>query len=101
MQYTDIFSAVKIEKFIEKNLILLICSHNIDCWYTLEPARQGGSNQYPQSMFWIKDNINSYTPEYPSFTTSNWGSERVNVSRTCFPDDFHNIKDFSILSARK
>ena len=27
---------------------------NIDCEYTLEPPRRGGSNQYPQSMFWSK-----------------------------------------------
>ena len=26
---------------------------NIDCWYSLEPPRRGGSNNgYPQSMFW-------------------------------------------------
>ena len=24
---------------------------NIDCWYSLEPPRRGGSNEYPQSMF--------------------------------------------------
>ena len=24
---------------------------NIDCGYSLEPPRQGGSNEYPQSMF--------------------------------------------------
>ena len=25
---------------------------NIDCGYSLEPPRRGGSNEYPQSMFW-------------------------------------------------
>ena len=24
---------------------------NIDCGYSLEPPRRGGSNEYPQSMF--------------------------------------------------
>ena len=24
---------------------------NIDCWYSIEPPRRGGSNVYPQSMF--------------------------------------------------
>ena len=24
---------------------------NIDCEYSLEPPRRGGSNEYPQSMF--------------------------------------------------
>ena len=27
------------------------CSKNIDCRYSLEPYRRGGSNEYPQSMF--------------------------------------------------
>ena len=29
----------------------LIFAQNIDCGYTLEPPHQGGSNEYPQSMF--------------------------------------------------
>ena len=32
-----------------------IFAQNIDCGYTLEPPRRGGSNEYPQSMFWIKN----------------------------------------------
>ena len=31
--------------------IFLIFAQNIDCGYTLEPPRQGSSNEYPQSMF--------------------------------------------------
>ena len=27
---------------------------NIDCGYSLEPPRQGRSNEYPQSMFWAE-----------------------------------------------
>ena len=27
---------------------------NIGCGYTLEPPRRGGSNEYPQSMFWAE-----------------------------------------------
>ena len=27
------------------------CSKNIDGGYSLEPPRQGGSNEYPQSVF--------------------------------------------------
>ena len=27
---------------------------NIDCGYSLEPLRRGGSNEYPQSMFWAE-----------------------------------------------
>ena len=32
-------------------IIFLISAQNIDCWYSLEPPRRGGSNEYPQSMF--------------------------------------------------
>ena len=32
-------------------IIFLIPAQNIDCGYSLEPPRQGGSNEYPQSMF--------------------------------------------------
>ena len=42
----------KNEKFQEKNSdIFLISAQNIDCVYSLEPPRRGGSNEYPQSMF--------------------------------------------------
>ena len=45
--------------------IFLIFAQNIDCGYMLEPPRRGGSNEYPQSMFWIKNKKNRYTPAYP------------------------------------
>ena len=32
-------------------IIFLISTRNIDCEYSLEPPRRGGSNEYPQSMF--------------------------------------------------
>ena len=68
MQYTDFFYPVKIENFQWKIFdIFLIFAQNIDCGYTLEPPRRGGSNEYPQSMFWSKNKKNRYTPEYPSF----------------------------------
>ena len=46
------FLALKIENFQLKKLnIFIIFAQNIDCGYTLEPPRPGGSNEYPQSMF--------------------------------------------------
>ena len=48
--------------------IFLIFAQNIDCGYTLEPPRRGGSNEYPQSMFWSKNKKNRYTPVNPSFS---------------------------------
>ena len=40
------------EYFSDKNSdIFHISAQNIDCGYSLEPPRRGGSNEYPQSMF--------------------------------------------------
>ena len=63
MQYTDIFKVVKHEKFQENFFyIFLIFAQNINDGYTLEPPHRGGSNKYPQSMFWSKSKKNRYTP---------------------------------------
>ena len=68
MQYTVISKAVKNGNFQPKIFdIFLIFAQNIDCGYTLEPPRRGGSNEYPQSMFWSKNKKNRYTPANPSF----------------------------------
>ena len=32
-------------------IVFLISAQNIDCRFSLEPPRRGGSNEYPQSMF--------------------------------------------------
>ena len=45
-------SASKLDFF--KN-IFLIFAQNIDCEYTLEAPHRGGTNEYPQSMFWSKN----------------------------------------------
>ena len=53
-----------------KNDIFIIVAKNIGCWYTkFEPPRRGGSNGYPQSMFWIKIELeeNRYTPQVCKF----------------------------------
>ena len=46
-----------------------ISARNIDCWYSLEPPRRGGSNEYPQSMFLSRNKKKiMYTPVNSSFT---------------------------------
>ena len=68
MQYTEMIFSCKNENFIRKIVdIFLIFAQNIDCGYTLEPPRRGGTNEYPQSMFWGTNKKNRYTPAYPSF----------------------------------
>ena len=50
-KYTENFTT-KNENFQIKNSdIFHISAQNIDCGYSLEPPRRGGSNEYPQSMF--------------------------------------------------
>ena len=59
----------KNENFQIKNSdIFLISAQNIDCRYSLEPPRRGGSNEYLQSMFWAEIRKIMYTPVNPSFT---------------------------------
>ena len=50
-----------------------LCFGNIDCGYTLEPPRRGGSYGYPQSVFWSKNKKKRYTPAYPSFAIKKLG----------------------------
>ena len=59
----------KNENFQIKNSdIFHISAQNIDCWYSLEPPQRGGSNEYPQSMFWAEIRKIMYTPVNHSFT---------------------------------
>ena len=65
------FQLNKIEKFIRKILVFSLFfakKNNIRCGYTLEPLSRGGSNDYPQSMFWSKNKEIKYTPVTPIFT---------------------------------
>ena len=60
----------KTENFqIKISDIFHISAQNIDCGYSLEPPRRGGSNEYPQSMFWAEIRKKMTTPVNPSFTT--------------------------------
>ena len=60
---------------IKNKYFFLFFAQNIDCRYTLVPSRPGGSNDYPQSMFWSKNKKKDrYTPAYPSLAIEKWGS---------------------------
>ena len=55
-------------KFSDKNSdILHISAQNIDCGYSLEPPRRGGSNEYPQSMILSRNKKNNVYPCKPQF----------------------------------
>ena len=69
--YTNILKILppKNENFQLKNPnIFHISAQNIDCGYSLEPPRRGGSDEYPQSIFWAEIRKIMYIPVNPSFT---------------------------------
>ena len=67
-KYIENFTTQKREIFQLKNAnIFLISAQNIDCGYSLELPRQGSSNEYPQSMFWVEIRKIMYIPVNPSF----------------------------------
>ena len=58
----------KMKIFRWKILIIFhISAQNIDCAYSLEAPRRGGSNECPQSMFKSRNKKIMYTPVNPSF----------------------------------
>ena len=69
-------------------IFFLIFAQNIDFGYTLELPRRGGSNEYPQSMFWSKNKKNRYTVHTKVFIKV--GYKGVFISRECFPDQMYN-----------
>ena len=58
----------KTRKFSDKKIKYFSYSaQNIDCGYSLEPPRRGGSNEYPQSMFLSRNKKNNVYPCKPQF----------------------------------
>ena len=61
-------SSPKTENFqIKYSDIFHISALNIECGYSLEPPRRGGSNEYPQSMFLSSNKKNNVYPCKPQF----------------------------------
>ena len=68
------------EKFQIKNSdIFHISAENIDCGYSLEPPRRGGSNEYPQSMFLNRIKRNNVHPCKPKFYYIKVGFKGVKI----------------------
>ena len=72
------FYIVKLE-FKGVYIIFHISAQNIDCRYSLEPPQRGGSNEYPQSMFWA---------ECEAVLTS--------TNNLCFEQNYEKISEFFI-----
>ena len=79
-KYTENFTTKKREIFPIKNFnIFHISAQNIDCGYSLEPPRRGGSNKYPQSMFLSRNNKNNVYPCKPQFYYIKVGLKGVKI----------------------
>ena len=79
-------SPPKTEIFQVKNSdIFHISTQNIDCGYSLEPPRRGGSNEYPQSMFLSRNKKNDVYPCKPQFYYIKVGFQGVKI-KACFRD---------------
>ena len=84
--YWKIFPA-KNENFqINISDMFHISAQNIDCWYSLEPPRRGGSNEYPQSMFLSRNKKNNVYPCNPQFYYIKVGFKEVKTIQACFRD---------------
>ena len=85
--YSKIYkiSPPKTENFQVKNSdIFHISAQNIDCGYSLEPPRRGGSNEYPQSMFLSRNNKNNVYPCKPQSYYIKVGFKGVKIIQACF-----------------
>ena len=83
-KYTENLTT-KNEIFQMKNSdIFHISAQNIDCGYSLEPPRRGGSNEYPQSMFLEEIRKIMYIPVNPSFTIQKRGLRGSKLYRYVF-----------------
>ena len=63
----------------KKSDIFHISAQNIDCGHSLEPPRWGGSNEYPQSMFFSKNKKNNVYPLKPQFYYVKVGFKGVKI----------------------
>ena len=77
----------KNENFLIKNSSgFLISAQNIDCGYSLELPRRGGSNEYPQSKFSSRTKKNNVYSCKPQFYYIKVGFEGVKMLYVCFRD---------------
>ena len=67
-------------KFSDKTLWYFhISAQKIDCGYSFEPPRRGGSNEYPQSMLLSTNKKNNEYPCKPMFYYTKMGFKGVKI----------------------
>ena len=85
-KYTENFT-FKNWKFSDKNPdIFHNSAQNMDCGYSLEPPRRGGSNEYPQSMFLSRNKKNNVYLCIPQFYYIKVGFKRIKIIEVCLRD---------------
>ena len=76
-------------------IIFLISAQKHRLWYSFEPPRRGGSNEYPQSMFWTEMWKKS---EFLSENFSVFGGEIFNIfEEACFRNAYFQIRRLILL----
>ena len=71
---------LKTEKIqIKTSDIFHISAKNIDCGYSLEHPRRGGSNEYPQSMFLSRNKKNNVYLCKPQFYCIKVGFKGIEI----------------------
>ena len=84
-KYTEKFTTEKNENFqIRNSVIFQISAQNIDCGYSLEPPRRGGSNEFPQTIFFSRNKKHSVYPCKPQFYYIKVGFKGVKLYRHVF-----------------
>ena len=80
-KYTDNFTTKNEKKKnqIKNSEIFHISAQNIDCGYSLEPPRRGGSNEYPQYMLLSRNKTNNVYPCKPQFYYIKVGFKGVKI----------------------
>ena len=93
-KYSEHFKTKK-GKFSDIFFFFIFCSYfcsNIDCGYSLEPPRRGGSNKYPQSIFLSRNKKNNVYPCKPQFYYIKVGFKGSKVYRHVFVKQYPVIK---------
>ena len=77
-----LFMAAKTKSFRWKKKcdLFVIFARNRDCGYLLEPPHRGGSNEYPQSMFYSRNKKNNVYPCKPYFFPYKSGVWKVKIT---------------------
>ena len=69
---------------LKRSDIFHISAQNIDCGYSLEPPRRGGSYEYPQSLYLSRYKKKIMYRVNPSFTISKWDLRGSKLHRHVF-----------------